>query len=120
MYNIAVKGFSMKEKLHIAENYLLPQALREAGLHEKVGIKTEILQHVIENFTGGEQGVRELKRCIQTIVSKLNLLRFYNNPKQVPFAIKDFSLPFTVKKEHAELFLKRKDTIDQSIAHLYT
>ena len=120
MYNIAVNGFSMKEKLHIAENYLLVQILKEAGLHEKVSISNEILQHIIENYTGGEQGVRELKRCIQTIISKLNLLRFYNNPKQVPFAIEGFQLPFTLKKSHAELFLKRKEELNASIAHLYT
>jgi hypothetical protein len=63
--------------------------------------------------------VRELKRCIQTIVSKINLLRFYNNPKQVPFAIEGFALPFTLKKSHLELFLKRKEPLDQSIAHMY-
>ena len=119
MYNIAVQGFSVKEKLLIAENYLLPDALKEAGLHEKVSISKDILNHVIESYTGGEAGVRELKRCIQTIISKLNLLRFYNNPKQVPFAIKDFALPFTLKKEHVELFLKRKETVNESIAHLY-
>jgi ATP-dependent Lon protease len=120
MYNIAVQGFSMKEKLHIAEKYLLVQALKEAGLHEKISISTEILQHVIENFTGGEKGVRELKRCIQTIISKINLLRFYNNPKQVPFAIEGFQLPFTIKKSHVELFLKKKEELNESIAHLYT
>jgi len=119
MYNIAVSGFNMKQKLHIAENYLLVQALKEAGLHEKVSISNDILQHIIENYTGGEQGVRELKRCIQTIISKLNLLRFYNNPKQVPFAIEGFQLPFTLKKSHAELFLKKKEE-DQSYKALYT
>lgn len=119
MYNIAVKGFSLKDKLLIAENYLLVDALKESGLHEKISISKDILQHVIENFTGGEAGVRELKRCLQTIVSKINLLRFYNNPKQVPFAIKDFALPFTLKKEHIELFLKKKGETDQSIAHMY-
>ena len=120
MYNIAVKGFALKDKLLIAENYLLPQALREAGLFEKVNISKEILQYIVENFTGGEAGVRELKRCIQTIASKLNLLRFYNNPKQVPFAIEGFSLPFILKKSHIDLFLKKKDEMDASIAHLYT
>ena len=119
MYNIEVKGFSLKDKLLIAENYLLVGALKESGLHEKISISKDILQHVIENFTGGEAGVRELKRCLQTIVSKINLLRFYNNPKQVPFAIKDFALPFTLKKEHVELFLKKKAEADPSIAHLY-
>jgi len=120
MYNIAVSGFNMKQKLHIAENYLLVQALKDAGLHEKVSISSDILQHIIENYTGGEQGVRELKRCIQTIISKLNLLRFYNNPKQVPFAIEGFQLPFTLKKAHAELFLKKKEELNESIRHLYT
>lgn len=119
MYNIEVKGFSIKDKLLIAENYLLVAGLKESGLHEKISINREILQHVIENFTGGEAGVRELKRCIQTIVSKINLLRFYNDPKQVPFAIKDFALPFTLKKDHVELFLKKKAETDPSIAHLY-
>jgi len=119
MYNIEVKGFSLKDKLLIAENYLLVAGLKESGLHEKISINKEILQHVIENFTGGEAGVRELKRCIQTIVSKINLLRFYNDPKQVPFAIKDFALPFTLKKDHVELFLKKKAETDPSIAHLY-
>lgn len=119
MYNIAVSGFSSKEKLVIAERYLLNAALNEVGLFEKVSISKEIIQYIIEHFTGGEQGVRELKRCIQTVVSKINLLRFFNTPKQVPFHIKDFSLPFTVKRDHIDLFIKRKNTIDPSIAHLY-
>ena len=120
MYNIAVKGFSVKEKLVIAEEHLLTSALKEAGLHEKISISKEILTHIIENFTGDEAGVRELKRCIQTIISKINLLRFYNNPKQVPFAIEGFALPFTLKKSHVELFLKKKEGADPSIMHLYS
>jgi ATP-dependent Lon protease len=119
MYNIEVKGFNSKEKLVIAEKYLVNLALQEVGLFEKVSLNSEMIRFMIEHYTGGEQGVRELKRCIQTVVSKINLLRFFNNPKQVPFAITDFQLPFTVKRNHIETFLKRKDTIDPSIAHLY-
>jgi ATP-dependent Lon protease len=121
MYNIKVEGFNLKEKLVIAEQYLLNQALRDVGLHEKVSISKEIVEYVIENHTGDEKGVRELKRSLQTITSKLNLLRFYNNPKQVPFAIEGFSLPFTVKQKHVELFLKKKeDGMDESARHMYT
>jgi hypothetical protein len=53
-------------------------------------------------------------------MSKLNLLRFYNDPKQVPFAIPEFHLPFTLEKKHISLFLKKKEGLDPSIAHLYT
>ena len=119
MYNIKVNGFNLKEKLVIVEQYLMSSALKNVGLHEKVSISKEIIEHIIENFTGEEKGVRELKRCMETIMSKLNLLRFYNNPKQVPFAIEGFQLPFTVKRNHVEMFLKRKDGVDPSIAHLY-
>jgi ATP-dependent Lon protease len=120
MYNIRVNGFNLKEKLAIAERYLLTASMKNVGLHEKVSIDKEILEYIIENYTGQEKGVRELKRCIETIMSKLNLLRFYNNPKLVPFAISNFSLPFTLKKDHVGLFLKKHDETDVSIAHLYT
>jgi flagellar biosynthesis GTPase FlhF len=120
MYNIQVDGFNLKEKLVIAEQYLVQSALKEVNLFEKISLSKEILTQIIESFTGEEKGVRELKRCIQTIVSKMNMLRFYNDPAKVPFAIKGFSLPFILKKEHVELFLKKKPMLDASIAHLYT
>ena len=120
MYNIRVAGFNIKEKLVIAEQYLLASALKDVGLHEKISISKDVTQFIIENYTGEEKGVRELKRCIQTIASKLNLLRFYNDPKQVPFAISNFALPFTLKKEHVMLFLKKKEDSDAPPSHLYT
>ena len=112
MYNIAVKGFNTQQKLEIAEKYVINPALREVGLFEKVSMSRDILQYVIEQFTGGEEGIRELKRCVQTVVSKINLLRFFNSPKQVPFAIEGFALPFTVKKNHVDLFIKKKEKPD--------
>jgi ATP-dependent Lon protease len=119
MYNIQVGGFGLKEKLVIAENYLVPAALREVNLFEKIGISRELITYIIEDFTGEEKGVRELKRCMQTLMSRLNLLRFYNDPARVPFAIKGFSLPFTLKREHVDLILKKKPVLDESISHLY-
>ena len=119
MYNIQVQGFNVKEKLVIAETYLVSSALREVNLFEKIGISKEIITHIIERFTGEEKGVRELKRCIQTVISKLNLLRFYNDPVKVPFAIKDFALPFTLKRDHIDMFLKRKE-VNESFSQMYT
>ena len=120
MYNIRVEGFNVKQKLIIAEQYLLQVALKEVDLYQKVGLSSDVLQYIVEEFTGTEPGVRELKRCLQTIAAKLNLLRFYNNPKQVPFAIPNFTLPFTVRRAQVDLLLKRKETVDASISHLYT
>jgi ATP-dependent Lon protease len=118
MYNIAVEGFNVKQKIKIAEDYLVGQALREVGLFEKVMFSRDMIEFIIETYTNAEPGVRELKRCIQTVVNKINLLRFYNHPKQIPFAIEGFALPFTLQKSHLEKFLKRKE-INASHVFMY-
>jgi hypothetical protein len=64
--------------------------------------------------------VRELKRCVEGIVQKINMLRIFN-AKDLPFYIKDFQLPFVIKKEHVELFLKKREVVvDMSKAAMYT
>jgi Lon-like ATP-dependent protease len=119
MIVINLNGYSAKEKLAIAENFLLPQALKEVNLDEKVYISREVLQYVIEEFAKEEQGVRELKRSIEQIIQKINMLRIFNS-KDLPFHIPDFHLPFIVKKEHATLFLKKKTpSVDISVQRMY-
>ena len=118
MIVIELQGYTAKEKLAIAEQYLVPAALKEVNLMEKVGISSEVLQYVIEEYAKEEKGVRQLKRCVEGIMQKINMLRIFNS-KDLPFHIKDFSLPFVVKKEHIQLFLKKKDLGDESFRALY-
>jgi DNA polymerase III delta prime subunit len=115
---VQLAGYNAKEKLAIAEQYLLPQALADVGLVDKVGINKEILQYVIEHYAGDEAGVRELKRCLEQIAQKINMLRMFNS-KDYPFHIKEFSLPFIMKKEHVELFLKKKESSDKPPFGMY-
>jgi hypothetical protein len=120
MLVVNLQGYNAKEKAAIAEQYLLPAALKEVDLAEKVGISKEIIQYIIENYASEEVGVRELKRCLEQIAQKVNMLRMFNS-KQLPFHIKDFSLPFVIKKEHIDLFLKKKQkTFDESALRMYS
>ena len=119
MWNIKTEGFNVKQKLVIAENYLLRQILQELNLWEKVHVPKDLIKYIIYHFTNEEKGVRELKRCLQTLASKINMLRFINDPSKVPFAIKGFSLPLIVTQQHIELFLKKKDEMDPSIKAMY-
>ena len=116
---IELEGYNAKEKMAITENFLLPAALKEVNLNEKVGISKEIVEHIIREHAGDEKGVRQLKRCVEQITQKVNMLRMFNT-KELPFHIPNFNLPFVLKKEHVDLFLKKKKPVDQSIAHLYT
>ncbi len=120
LVTVNLSGYNAKEKLAIAENFLVPAALKEVHLDEKVSISKDVLQHIIEEYSKEEAGVRELKRSIEQIAQKVNMLRIFNN-KDLPFHIKDFHLPFVVKKEHVEMFLKKKSGgMDVSVQRMYS
>jgi ATP-dependent Lon protease len=117
---IHLEGYGSKEKMEIAEKFLLPGALKQVNLAERVGVPKDIVSHVLETYAKEEKGVRELKRCMEQIAQKLNMLRLFNSP-DLPFYIKDFSLPFILKKEHVDKFLKeRRVTEDLSHLKMYT
>ena len=116
---IHLEGYGPKEKMEIAEKFLLPGALKQVNLAERVGVPKDIVSHVLETYAKEEKGVRELKRCMEQIAQKLNMLRLFNSP-DLPFYIKDFALPFILKKEHVDKFLKeRRNTEDMSFQKMY-
>ena len=119
MVVVRLAGYESKDKIAIAEQYLLPAALKEVNLVEKVAISREVIQHILENYAKEENGVRELKRCLEQIAQRVNMLRMFN-VKELPFHIPGFTLPFVLKKEHVDLFLKKKDTNDKPPMGMYT
>jgi hypothetical protein len=119
MVVVTLSGYQQKDKVVIAEKYLLPAALKEVNLSEKVSIPPPIVQHIIENYASDEPGVRELKRCIEQIVQRINMLRMFN-VKELPFHIPSFSLPFVLKKEHVDVFLKKKEPAGKTPFGMYT
>jgi ATP-dependent Lon protease len=120
MVVIELQGYSAKEKIAIAENFLLPAALKDVHLDEKVGISKEVLEHILNEYAKEEKGVRELKRCVEAIAQKVNMLRMFNT-KDLPFHIPNFTLPFVVKKDHVDLFLKKKKPdMDVSALRMYS
>ena len=116
MIVIQLQGYQIKDKLAIAENFLVNNALKEVHLDEKVSFSKDVIQYILETYAKEEPGVREFKRCIEQIVQKINMLRIYNS-KEMPFYIPNFTLPFIIKKEHVDLFLKKKEQKD--VSHLY-
>jgi ATP-dependent Lon protease len=117
---VQLDGYGSKEKMEIAEKFLLPGALKEVNLVERIGVPKEVINHVLDTYAKEEPGVRELKRCMEQIAQKLNMLRLFNSP-DLPFHIKDFSLPFILKKEHVDKFLReKKSSMDVSAMRMYT
>src|SRR5262249_54471843 len=67
---IRLSGYSEEEKVEIANRYLLPRQLSQAGLTaEKLSLTPEALRQVISRYTR-EAGVRELERMLGRIARK--------------------------------------------------
>lgn len=78
MYVIQTKKYDHKEKLIIANLYLLPRIRQQVNFHEEdITIPDDTLRYIIGNsdLTKQEDGVRNLKRCLEILFTKLNLYR---------------------------------------------
>jgi ATP-dependent Lon protease len=111
MYNIETKGYDVKEKTIISKNYLMPKLERELDLETgSIVFDDEILKHIIETFTGEEKGVRNLKRCLEIIYSKVNLYKFMK-PGSTLFGekiVEDISYPYKITKDIVEKVITKK------------
>ena len=111
MYRIETKGYNKKEKTTIASKYLLPVIEKNIKFDTgQVVMSDEIIHYIIEQFTGNEKGVRNLKRCLEIIYSKLNLFRLMK-PGSKLFDDKMTTLkvefPYILKKESIDKLIKQ-------------
>jgi ATP-dependent Lon protease len=68
---IRLPGYLRHEKLHIAENFLLPKQMKAHGLkHGQLAVSREALYRIIDEYTR-EAGVREIERHIARLCRKV-------------------------------------------------
>lgn len=118
---IYLNGYTVDDKIVIAEKYILPIILESLNFKDDIIFSKDIIKYIIERYSGNEKGVRELKRSIESVCQKINMLRLYNST-DIPFYIKDFALPMTLTRTHIDLFLKKKkpeDDRDVSLKMMY-
>ena len=124
MYVIHTKGFQIEDKLNITRNYLLPELMNIFNFNMKDIIFTdEIIKEIINLYTQKEEGVRNLKRCIETIISKINIymLSYSENESnesnesneiknKLSFQLKDFQFPIQLTKDHIQVLLRQENS----------
>jgi ATP-dependent Lon protease len=68
---IPLSGYTLNEKLAIAEQFLVPRQIKNHGLStDKIGFESESIRVLIEGYTR-EAGVRSLEREIASICRKI-------------------------------------------------
>ena len=120
MYKISTKGFNPDDKLKIAKNYLIPNILKEYKMQD-ITFTDECLLEIIHTYTEAEEGVRNLKRCIDTIISKINLIRLINTDINIiDCSIKSIEFPLSIDTDIIQKLLNKKSEIDPHLLGMYT
>lgn len=120
MYTITTEGYTGSQKAVIAKQYLAASVRANVNLAEdEVRLTDEAVAYIIDHYTGQEKGVRNLKRCIETIYAKLNLFRLMKPGTNLFEA--DMSLtvdfPFVVTPDVVRKLLKSPS--ESNHAHMY-
>jgi ATP-dependent Lon protease len=96
MYMIHTNKLESEDKIIISKNYLIPSLCKEISIQDII-FDDDIIKYIIDKYSK-EEGVRNLRRTYETILSKLNIVRITNTCKELelPFNIDNFILPFKV------------------------
>lgn len=74
MYRIHTKGYESKEKHTIAHDYLIPKIEKNINFEKgQIIIPNDTITFIVNDYTEGEKGVRNLKRCLEILYTKINL-----------------------------------------------
>ena len=122
MYRIKTKGYDKKQKTIISSQYLLPKIREQVKFEEEdIIIPQDTIHHIIDNHCNKEDGVRNLKRCLEIIYTKLNLYRLMkpgSNLFEEDMALK-VEFPFTVTKEIVDKLIKTDKDVNTSLYSMY-
>ena len=110
MYRIKTEGYKTEDKWVIARDYLIPKIEENVNFEkEQIIIPKETISYICTNLTDNEKGVRNLKRCLEIVYTKLNLYRLMKKGS-VLFDKKEIihvEFPFTVTNEIIDKLIKK-------------
>jgi ATP-dependent Lon protease len=112
MYRIHTKGYDTKEKYTIAQDYLIPKIEKNINFEKgQIIIPNDTLTFIVNEYTEGEKGVRNLKRCLEILYTKINLYTLMK-PESKLFdgeATIKVEYPFTITPDIVKKLIKKGD-----------
>jgi len=122
MYRIKTKGYSGKEKTVIATNYLLPRIREQVKFNEgDITIPDDVLSYINETHCHKEDGVRNMKRCLEIIHTKLNLYRLMKHGSNLfegEMSLK-VEFPFKITKDIVDKLIKKEQENMSALYSMY-
>jgi ATP-dependent Lon protease len=108
MIVINVSGYNNEEKIVLAQEYIVPELLIQYNLNKgDIIFTTELIKHII-NSIEKEEGVRNLKRAINNILSWINMMIY------VPIDSVEISLPYAISIPFYDKYCKKNTPVSNS------
>jgi ATP-dependent Lon protease len=112
MYRISTQGYKKDQKDIIAQKYLIPKIIKEVNFNkDEIIIPRETVEYICDHLVEEEKGVRNLKRALEIIYTKINLFRLipkdsklFDNEKHI-----EVKFPFTVTPDIVKNIVKKSD-----------
>ena len=112
MYRIQTSGYDVNDKLTISSQYLIPKIQDQVRFDKNdIIIPDDTIRYIVSKNTENEQGVRNLKRCLEIIYMKLNLYRLLK-PGTVMFKsdmMTNVTFPITVTTDIVDHLIKQPE-----------
>lgn len=122
MQVINCAGYNCEDKKNILTKYVWPQILDRIQLTDQLTLTEEAVRYLIEEFSKDEEGVRTLIRAVESLVTRINLLRIADEETAKGYVFyKKIALPCKIDVDTARHILKDTATgVNESWRHLYT
>ena len=104
---IKFKPYKLEDKISIVSKFIVPELLKNIGFSEKdIYINDITIKYIIQKYIVDEPGVRGIKRFIEDIFLKINLLKLMkNNIIDIKYNIKNLSFPLNLTIDNIDELL---------------
>ena len=99
---VKFKGYNINDKINITRDYILPKLLENIGFNKNdIYINDDVIKYIIINYCRNEDGVREIKRYMEELLLKINLLKLMKNKENndlldIKYNIADLEFPLNI------------------------
>jgi ATP-dependent Lon protease len=112
-YRITTKGYDKKDQVIIAKKHLIPKIQENIKFDDdEINIPDKTLDYIIENYTESEKGVRNLKRCLEIIFTKINLYKLMPKDSKLfdGYDAIEITKPFNVTEDIVKKLIKVEES----------